>query len=140
MGADHGLGHRPWRNWWQERPFGGAILTVAGGAEIAIVRLGLPLGSPRLIAPAGLLVAAAIVGCGLLLLFDPVQRSRFGLAVVLLAIVSLTTVHLGGYLAGALLTAAGGAMAFAWVPGLSRAGRESVNRDSVVATPESVRS
>jgi hypothetical protein len=74
--------------------------------------------NPRTIVPAGLLIAGGIIACGLLLLFDPVQRSVYATAAILLAISALTTSHLGGYLAGTLLGAAGGAVAFAWVPSL----------------------
>jgi hypothetical protein len=109
-------GHRAWLGWRRSRPFWGALITLAAGAEIAAVRLSLPVHSPRTIVPAGVLIAGGIVVCGLLLLFDPVQRSVFATAIVLLAILALATSHLGGYLAGTLLAGAGGATAFAWVP------------------------
>jgi hypothetical protein len=111
------LDFRPaWNSWRQSRPFLGGLVIVAGGAEIAAVRLTLPIHSSPIIVPPGLLIAAGIVACGLLLLFYPVQRSVCATAAVLLAISALTTAHLGGYLAGTALAAAGGAVAFAWVP------------------------
>jgi len=109
---------RAWGGWRRSRPFLGALITMAGGIEIAALRLSLPIHSPRTIVPPGVLIAAGIVACGLLLLFDPVQRSVYATAAILLAISALTTSHLGGYLAGTVLGAAGGAMAFAWVPAM----------------------
>jgi Family of unknown function (DUF6114) len=89
---------------------------MAAGAEIIFVRVSLPVSSPRTIIPAGFLIAGAMIVCSLLLLFDPVQRSAYATAAILLAISALTTSHLGGYLLGTLLGGAGGATAFAWVP------------------------
>jgi Family of unknown function (DUF6114) len=112
---------RAGRSWRLTRPFWGALITLAGAAEIAAVRLSLPVHSPWTIVPAGVLIAAGIAACGLLLLFGPVQRSVYATVIVLLAILALTTSHLGGYLAGTLLAGAGGATAFAWVPTRARA-------------------
>lgn len=118
--ADHGRPGRPagWHVWRRGRPFVGALLAMCGGAEIALVRLSLPVQSPHTVVPAGLLIAAGMVACGVLLLAVPVQRSGYAIAVIVLAIAALSTAHLGGYLAGAALGAGGGAVAFAWVPGL----------------------
>jgi hypothetical protein len=110
---------RSWRGWRRSRPFWGALCTVAGGAEIAAVRLTLAVGRPDTIVPIGVLIAAGLVVCGLLLVFDPVQRSLYSTAAILLAIAALATSHLGGYLIGSALGAAGGAIAFAWVPMVS---------------------
>jgi uncharacterized protein DUF6114 len=90
---------------------------VAGG-ETAAVRFTLPLRAAWTILPAGLLIAGGMIACGLLLLFDPAQRSLYAVGAILLAITALETSHLGGYLVGTLLGLAGGATAFAWVPGL----------------------
>jgi hypothetical protein len=108
---------RAGRRWRRSRPFWGALAIMAAGAEIATVRLSLPVHNPRTVIPAGVLIAGGIVACSLLLLFDPVQRSVYATAAILLAISALTTSHLGGYLVGTLVGGAGGAAAFAWVPG-----------------------
>jgi 4-amino-4-deoxy-L-arabinose transferase-like glycosyltransferase len=113
-----GAARRAWRGWRRSRPFWGAVIIMAAGAEIAAVRFSLPVNNPRTIVPAGVLIAVGLVVCGLLLLFDPVQRSAYAIVAILLAISALTTSHLGGYLVGTLLGAAGGATAFAWVPGM----------------------
>ncbi|HEU5418663.1 MAG TPA: DUF6114 domain-containing protein [Streptosporangiaceae bacterium] len=111
-----GTARRAWRGWRRSRPFWGALAVVAGGAEIAVVRLTAGGGRLDPLVPLGLLIAAGLIGCGLLLVFGPVQRSLYSTAAVLLAVVGLSTVHVGGYLIGSVLGAAGGALAFAWVP------------------------
>jgi hypothetical protein len=108
---------RAGRGWRRSRPFWGALAIMVAGAEIATVRMSLPVHNPRTVIPAGVLIAGGIVACSLLLLFDPVQRSVYATAAILLAISALTTAHLGGYLVGTLVGGAGGAAAFAWVPG-----------------------
>lgn len=107
---------RAWRGWQRSRPFSGAVIAIAGGAEIMVVTLSSSIHGTRIIVPAGVLIAGGILACALLLLFDPAQRSVYATAAILLAISALTTSHLGGYLAGTLLGGAGGAAAFAWVP------------------------
>jgi uncharacterized protein DUF6114 len=115
-----GTARRAWRGWRRSRPFWGALAAVTGGGEIAAVRLTLGSGKLDIIVPLGLLIAAGLIVCGLLLVFDPVQRSLYSTAAVLLAVVGLSTAHVGGYLIGSILGAAGGALAFAWVPAAPR--------------------
>ena len=116
-----GSARRAWRGWRRSRPFWGALGSVAGGGEIAVVRLTLAGGWPDFLVPLALLIAAGLIVCGLLLLFDPVHRSLYSTAAVLLAVLALSTAHVGGYLIGSILGAAGGALAFAWVPAAPRA-------------------
>lgn len=110
-----------WHGWRLSRPFWGGLMVMVAGAEILVVRLSLlglfPSARPQ-VAAAGLAVAIALLLCGLLLWFHPVQRSVYATVAVLLAILALLTAHLGGYLLGSLLGAIGGAVAFAWVPAL----------------------
>ena len=110
---------RTWRGWRLSRPFWGGLLVIAAGAEVLAVRISLlsPDPSARItLVPAGILIATALVLCGLLLWFHPVQRSLYSTAAILLAIVALMTAHLGGYLIGTLLGAVGGSVGYAWVP------------------------
>lgn len=116
-----GTARRAGRGWRRSRPFWGALGSVAGGGEIAAVRLTQAGGRPGFLVPLALLIAGGLIVCGLLLLFDPVQRSLYSTAAVLLAVVALSTAHVGGYLIGSILGAAGGALAFAWVPAAPRA-------------------
>jgi Family of unknown function (DUF6114) len=117
-----GTARRAWRDWRRSRPFWGALGVAAGGAELAAVRLTLGGSRPVMIVSFGLVIAALLVGCGLLLVFDPVQRTLYSTGAILLAVVALSTVHVGGYLIGSILSAAGGALAFAWVPAAPPAG------------------
>ena len=127
------LARQAWRGWRLSRPFWGALLVIAAGAEVLAVRLvalSLHPDSFSTVVPIGIVIATALVLCGLLLWFHPVQRSLYSTAAILLAIVALMTAHLGGYLIGTLLGAAGGSLAYAWVPGeqpelRSRHGRRS---------------
>jgi hypothetical protein len=111
---------RVWRGWRLSRPFWGALLVIAAGAEVLSVRLvalSLHPAAFDTVVPVGIVIALALVLCGLLLWFHPVQRSLYSTAAILLAIVALMTAHLGGYLIGTLLGAVGGSVAYAWVPG-----------------------
>jgi hypothetical protein len=115
-----GQARRAWRGWRLSRPFWGGLVVIAAGAEVGAVGLSLLSQGPSTRAEAisvGILAALALVSCGLLLWFHPVQRSVYSTVAVLLAILALLTAHLGGYLLGTLLGAIGGAVAFAWVPG-----------------------
>jgi hypothetical protein len=111
-----GAARRAGRGWRRSRPFWGAAITLAAGGETAAVRFSQPVHPAWTILPAGLLIAGGLIACGLLLLFDPAQRSLYAVLAVLLSIAALLTSHLGGYLIGTLLGLAGGALAFAWVP------------------------
>ena len=113
-----GAARRAGRGWRRSRPFWGAVIILVAGGETAAVRFTLPLRTTWTIVPAGLLIAGGMIACGLLLLFDPAQRSLYAVAAILLSITALETSHLGGYLVGTLLGLGGGATAFAWVPGL----------------------
>jgi hypothetical protein len=113
-----GAARRAGRGWRRSRPFWGAVIILAAGGETAAVRFTLPLRTTWTLLPAGLLIAGGMIACGLLLLFDPAQRSLYAVAAILLSITALETSHLGGYLIGTLLGLGGGATAFAWVPGL----------------------
>jgi len=114
---------RAGRDWRRSRPFLGALIAITGGTEILFVSLSPTVHGTRTVVPVGVLIAGGILACALLLLFDPAQRSVYATAAVLLAISALTTSHLGGYLVGTMLGAAGGAVAFAWVPRV-RGGRQ----------------
>lgn len=108
-----------WRGWRLSRPFWGGLVVMAAGAEVLAIRLSIVAPYPpdkAEVIPVGILIGIALVLCGLLLWFHPVQRSVYSTTAILLAILALMTAHLGGYLLGSLLGAVGGAVAFAWVP------------------------
>ncbi|HUJ06052.1 MAG TPA: DUF6114 domain-containing protein [Streptosporangiaceae bacterium] len=105
------------RRWRHTRPFLGGLLVTLGGVEILLSeRAPLPLvihiGLQGL---AGYLVPLMLLLCGLLLLFNPVQRTFYSLLAVLLSLAAWVTSNLGGFFTGMLLGLVGGALAFAWV-------------------------
>ena len=108
------------RQWQLSRPFWGALLMIIAGAKLlGAMRRGRAV---RLTAAAGLSgpvqppLASALVGCGLLTWFHPVQRSVYATAAILLATAALMTSDVGRHLMGTLIGAAGGSIAVAWVP------------------------
>lgn len=107
---------RAWRQWRRTRPFWGGLLVLVAGLEILlseraplpiIVHIGLQ-------GIAGYIVPTVVVLLGLLLLFNPAQRTFYSLLAVLLALGSWITSDLGGFFVGMLLCVLGGSLAFAW--------------------------
>jgi Family of unknown function (DUF6114) len=112
---------RGWRDWRRSRPFAGALLMILAGAELlAVMWSAHPV---RLSAGAALggpiqaILAAGLISCGLLTWIQPVRRTVYSTAAVLLAICALLTPDMGGFLVATLLGAVGGSLGFAWVPG-----------------------
>jgi hypothetical protein len=106
------------RTWRRSRPFWGALLVNLGGAEIlysekaplqVVVHLG-PLGV------AGYLLPAIMLLCGLLMWFNPAQRTFYSILSVLLSLGTWITSNLGGFIIGLLLGVIGGSLAFGWRP------------------------
>lgn len=106
------------RNWRRSRPFWGALLVNLGGLEIlysekaplkVVVHLG-PLGV------AGYLLPLIMLLCGLLLWFNPAQRTFYSILSVLLSLGTWITSNLGGFVIGLLLGVVGGSLAFGWRP------------------------
>jgi hypothetical protein len=64
----------------------------------------------------GILIGALLIACGLALWFNPAHKSFYGIAGVLLAILSFIGTNLGGFFIGMLLGIIGGSLAFAWTP------------------------
>ncbi len=109
---------RGFRNWRRTRPFWGGVFTVASGVEIILIPLA-PSGVTIHQGIAGIgswLAGALLITAGLLMWFQPQQRSFFGILAVLLALGSFVTSNLGGFLFGMLLGLLGGALGFAWAP------------------------
>lgn len=113
--------HRPrmaFRAWRRSRPFWAGVWSVLGGVLVASG----PLLSIKLIMIAGqtvwlgALVGILIVVCGIFLWFEVNLVRLIGALVVILAVISLITSDLGGFLIGMLLAIIGGAMAVAWTP------------------------
>jgi hypothetical protein len=102
------------------------VFAVLGGIElIAIPMAPMPLTIHQGMAGvASWLIGALLIVAGVLLWFQPAQRSFYGILAVLLSLASFLTSNFGGFLVGMLLGLAGGAMGFAWSPTVRRTGTE----------------
>jgi hypothetical protein len=107
-----------WRRWRHSRPFWGGFFVLLGGTVIMLSeRAPLPIMVHiGLQGVAGYLVPAVLLLCGVLLWFNPAQRTFYSLLAVLLALGSWITSNLGGFFVGMLLGLVGGSLAFAWQP------------------------
>ncbi|WP_329414764.1 DUF6114 domain-containing protein [Streptomyces sp. NBC_00704] len=106
------------RGWRGHRPFAGGVLLVLGGAEILVtMKAPLPVilhvGMQGL---AGYLLPTLMVLCGLLILFNPMQRLFYSIIAILLSLGTWLTSNIGGFVVGLLLGAVGSSLAFGWVP------------------------
>jgi Family of unknown function (DUF6114) len=113
-----------WRRWRRSRPFWGGLLLVLAGLEL----LALPLtgvlvkGQIKLVIYIGIggvfgvLIGILLIAAGIVLWVNPAHRVFYGIAGIVLGIVSFPASNLGGFVLGMLLAIIGGALAFAWVP------------------------
>jgi hypothetical protein len=113
-----------WRRWRRSRPFWGGLLLVLAGLEL----LALPLtgvlahGAIKLVIYIGIggvfgvLIGILLIAAGIVLWVNPTHRVFYGIAGIVLGIVSFPASNLGGFVLGMLLAIIGGALAFAWVP------------------------
>jgi hypothetical protein len=115
------------RAWRQTRPFWGGLLLILGGAEL----LGIPLtgilsrGAVRLVVYIGIggifgvLIGILLVTAGIAVWVSPAHRVFYGVAGVVMGIASFPASNLGGFFLCMVLAIVGGAIAFAWVPGVA---------------------
>jgi hypothetical protein len=64
----------------------------------------------------GVLIGALLIAAGTALLVNPVHRSFYGIAGIILGIASFPASNLGGFFLGMLLAIIGGAIGYAWAP------------------------
>ena len=112
------------RAWRRSRPFWGGLLLVLGGLEL----LALPLtgvfihGAIKLVIYIGIggvfgvLIGVLLITAGIAAWVNPMHRVFYGIAGIVLGVVSFPASNLGGFVIGMLLAIIGGALAFAWVP------------------------
>jgi len=112
------------RAWRRSRPFWGGLLLVLGGLEL----LALPLtgvfarGAIKLVIYIGIggvfgvLIGVLLITAGIAAWVNPTHRVFYGIAGIVLGVISFPASNLGGFLVGMLLAIIGGALAFAWVP------------------------
>lgn len=105
--------------WRRARPFGGALLLMAGGLLVAWPSLQVVLSTQPFdgypISSLGTVVGAGIVFVGVGTLLRPERARMLGVAGLVLASLSFL-VAFGGYLIGMLVASAGGILCFAWRP------------------------
>ena len=115
---------RRWQAWRRSRPFLGGLLLVLSGLELFALPLSgvLVHGAIKLVIYIGIggvfgvLIGALLIVAGLVTWFNPVHKTFYSIAGVVLGIVSFPASNLGGLFVGMLLAITGGAIAFAWTP------------------------
>jgi Family of unknown function (DUF6114) len=124
-GRHHAKTRRPaWRAWRRSRPFWGGLLLVLAGLEL----FGIPLsgvlgrGAIKLVIYIGIggvfgvLIGLLLLAAGVMLWINPANRVFYGIAGIVLGIVSFPASNLGGFFLGMLLAIIGGSLGFAWAP------------------------
>lgn len=115
------------RAWRRSRPFWGGLLLLIAGLELLAIPLSgvLMKGQVKLVIYIGIGgvfgagIGALLVAAGIVMWVNPTHRVFYGLAGIVLGILSFPASNLGGFFLGMLLAVIGGALAFAWVPGES---------------------
>lgn len=113
------------RAWRRSRPFSGGLLILLAGLELLLIPLSgvLGHGAIRLVIYIGIggvfgvLIGLLLVAAGIIIWVNPVHRVFYGIAAIVLGIVSFPASNLGGFFIGMLLAVIGGSLAFAWGPG-----------------------
>ncbi|MGH3210350.1 MAG: DUF6114 domain-containing protein [Trebonia sp.] len=113
-----------WRDWRRSRPFWGGLLLILAGLELFAIPLSGDLmhGAVKLVIYIGIagvfgvLIGALLVVAGLVIWFNQAHKTFYGVAGIVLGIVSFPASNLGGLFIGMLLAIIGGSIAFAWTP------------------------
>jgi hypothetical protein len=113
-----------WRAWRRSRPVWGGLLLFVAGVELVLLPLSgvLVHGGLKLVIYIGIggvfgvLIGALLIAAGTALLVNPVHRSFYGIAGIVLGIASFPASNLGGFFLGMLLAIVGGALGYAWSP------------------------
>lgn len=122
---DHSRTARPsFRLWRRTRPFWGGLLLALAGLELVLIPLSgvLGHGAVKLVIYIGIggvfgvLIGVLLIACGVMIWVNAAHRQFYGIAGVVLGILSFPASNLGGFFIGMLLAIAGGSVAFAWTP------------------------
>jgi len=113
-----------WRDWRRSRPFWGGLLLILSGLELFAIPLSGDLmhGAVKLVIYIGIagvfgvLIGALLVAAGLAIWLNQAHKTFYGVAGIVLGIVSFPASNLGGLFVGMLLAIIGGSIAFAWTP------------------------
>jgi hypothetical protein len=112
------------RAWRHSRPFTGGLLVLLAGIELVLIPLlgDLGHGAIKLVIYIGIggvfgvLIGLLLIAAGIMLWVNPVHRVFYGIASIVLGIVSFPASNLGGFFIGMLLAIVGGSIGFAWTP------------------------
>ena len=121
------------RAWRRTRPFLGGLLLVLGGLELLAIPLSgiLSRGAVKLVVYIGIggvfgvLIGILLITAGIAVWVNPAHRVFYGVAGVVLGIVSFPASNLGGFFLCMLLAIVGGSIAFAWTPASPAAADEA---------------
>ena len=113
-----------WRAWRHSRPFWGGLLLILAGLELFAHPLSGDLihGAIKLVIYIGIagvfgvLIGALLIVAGLVTWFNQTNKTFYGIAGIVLGVVSFPTSNLGGLIIGMLMAIVGGALVFAWTP------------------------
>jgi hypothetical protein len=113
-----------WRAWRRSRPFWGGLLLILSGLELFAIPLSGDLmhGAVKLVIYIGIagvfgvLIGALLLAAGLAIWLNQTHKTFYGVAGIVLGIVSFPASNLGGLFVGMLLAIIGGSIAFAWTP------------------------
>ena len=112
------------RTWRRSRPFWGGLLLILSGLELFAIPLSgvLMRGAIKLVIYIGIggvfgvLIGALLVAAGLMVWLNPLHKTFYSIAGIVLGIVSFPASNLGGLFLGMLLAIIGGGLSFAWTP------------------------
>lgn len=115
-------GRAAFRAWRRSRPFWGGLLLVISGLELVALPLSgvLVHGALKLVIYIGIggvfgvLIGILLVAAGIMCWISPAQRVFYGIAGIVLGVLSFPASNLGGFFLGMLLAIVGGSLAFAW--------------------------
>ncbi|WP_412541324.1 DUF6114 domain-containing protein [Longispora sp. K20-0274] len=113
-----GRAWRSFRNWRHARPFWGGLFTLLAGLEIISIpwtQIGVMIHA-GMGALGGMIIGGVLILCGLLLWFQPVQRTFFSIVTLVLGLAAFPFTNFGGFIVGTLFALVGGSLAFAWTP------------------------
>ncbi|KIH97918.1 hypothetical protein LP52_16445 [Streptomonospora alba] len=111
------------RQWRGARPFWGGLLILLAGIIIVAAPVLNPLDlivEQGVAGISGYFAGLLLMAVGVLVWLQPPQRFFYGIAAVLLSLVSFVTSNFGGFVFGMLFGLIGGALTAAWVPDRAR--------------------
>ncbi|MCX4746703.1 DUF6114 domain-containing protein [Kitasatospora sp. NBC_01287] len=110
------------RAWRRTRPFWGGLLSVLGGLPILyfpyahLTLSGVTMAMSTTAGAGSLVIGLLMMALGVSAWFQPATRFFCGIAVTILALISIPVSNLGGFVLGLLLGLIGGGLLCSWAP------------------------